>query len=83
MKSKAHAIMEMLQKKLGTAEYTRHLLAVGEDIKGRRQQRSSKRKIEAITQPEKYGRDKRKKLEKDKERRKAKGQQHRNLRRGF
>ena len=83
LKSKAQAIMDLLQKKLGTAEYTKNLLAVGADIRGRREQRSSKRKIEAITQPEKYGRDKRKKFEKKRERRKVKGQQHRDLRRGY
>ncbi|KXX80806.1 Small subunit processome component 20 [Madurella mycetomatis] len=83
LKAKAQSIMEMLQRKLGSAEYTKALLAVGERIRERRQQRSSKRKIEAITAPEKYGRDKRKKFEKKKEKRKAKGQEQRDHRRGF
>jgi U3 small nucleolar RNA-associated protein 20 len=83
LKGKAQAIMDLLQKKLGTAEYTQYLLGVGEKVRDRRQQRSSKRKIEAITQPEKYGRDKRKKFEKKKERRKVKGREHRDMRRGF
>lgn len=83
LKAKAQAIMELLQKKLGTAEYTQYLLGVGEHIRQRRQQRSSKRKIEAITQPEKYGQEKRKKFEKKKERRKVKGREHRDMRRGY
>ncbi|KAB5551113.1 armadillo-type protein [Coniochaeta sp. 2T2.1] len=83
LKAKAQSVMELLQKKLGTQEYTQFLLGVGESIRQRRQQRSSKRKIEAITQPEKYGQEKRKKFEKKKERRKVKGQEHRDLRRGY
>jgi U3 small nucleolar RNA-associated protein 20 len=83
LKAKAQAVMELLQKKLGTAEYTQYLLGVGEHIRQRRQQRSSKRKIEAVTQPEKYGQDKRKKFEKKKERRKVKGRESRDMRRGY
>ncbi|EOO00483.1 putative u3 small nucleolar rna-associated protein 20 protein [Phaeoacremonium minimum UCRPA7] len=83
LKTKAQSIMELLQQKLGASDYTKDLLAVGEEIKDRRQQRSSKRKIEAITQPEKFGREKRKKMDKKKERKKAKGQEHRNHRRGY
>ncbi|KAJ9157556.1 Small subunit processome component 20 [Pleurostoma richardsiae] len=83
LKAKAQSVMELLQKKLGAADYTKHLLAVGEEIRDRRQQRLSKRKVEAVTQPEKYGREKRKKLEKKKERRKTKGSEHRSMRRGY
>ncbi len=83
LRAEANAVMEMLQKKFGTADYTRYLLAVGEDIRDRRVQRSSKRKFEAITQPEKHGLEKRKKSEKKKERRKVKGQEHRDRRRGL
>lgn len=83
LKTKAQQIMDTLQQKLGTAEYTKQLLTVGEDIKERRQARLSKRKVEAITAPEKWGKDKRKKLERKKDRRKAKGMEHRSMRRGF
>lgn len=81
LKTKAQQIMDLLQNKLGTADYTKHLLVVGEEIKDRRQNRSGKRKVEAITAPEKYGREKRKKMESKKNRRKAKGQEHRSARR--
>ncbi|KAL2261367.1 hypothetical protein VTK26DRAFT_4319 [Humicola hyalothermophila] len=81
LKAKAQTVMELLQRRLGSADYTRALLAVGEAIRERRQQRSSKRKIEAIAAPEKYGREKRKKFEKKKEKRKAKGREQRDHRR--
>ncbi|KAK4237546.1 hypothetical protein C8A03DRAFT_34486 [Achaetomium macrosporum] len=81
LKTKAQSIMGTLQRRLGSAEYTKALLAVGEDIRERRQQRSSKRKIEALTAPEKYGREKRKKFEKKKEKRKVRGREQRDQRR--
>ncbi|KAK3300766.1 armadillo-type protein [Chaetomium fimeti] len=83
LKTKAQAIMETLQRRLGNAEYTKALLAVGEHIRERRQQRSSKRKIEALTAPERYGREKRKKFEKKKEKRKTRGQEQREHRHSF
>lgn len=83
LKTRAQAVMEQLQKKLGAAEYSAQLLAVREAVKGKRQSRSGKRKIEAVAQPEKWGREKRKKFEKKKERRKEKGKQYRSARRGY
>lgn len=83
LKTKAQQIMDALQEKLGTAEYTKQLLAVGEEIKGRRMHRSSKRKVEAITAPEKWGKEKKRKLESKKNRRKAIGLEHRSKRRGY
>lgn len=83
LKVKAQQIMDTLQQKLGTAEYTKQLLAVGDDIRERRQARSSKRKVEAVTAPEKWGRDKQRKMIQKKERRKSRGQEHRSARRGF
>lgn len=83
LKTKAQQIMDALQEKLGTAEYSKQLLAVGEEIKGRRMHRSSKRKVEAITAPEKWGKEKKRKLESKKNRRKAIGLEHRSKRRGY
>jgi U3 small nucleolar RNA-associated protein 20 len=83
LKTKAQSIMELLQRKLGTVDYTQILLAVSERVRERRQHRSSKRKIEAITQPEKYGQHKKKKMEKDKQRRKVKSREQRDMRRGY
>ncbi|KAK3382805.1 armadillo-type protein [Lasiosphaeria ovina] len=83
LKVKSQAIMEILQKKLGNSEYTKALVAVGRSVRDRRQYRSSKRKIEAITAPEKHGQDKRKKFEKKKEKRKVRGREQRDLRSGY
>jgi U3 small nucleolar RNA-associated protein 20 len=83
LKTQAQSVMEILQRRLGNAEYTKALLDVGRDVRERRQQRSSKRKIGAITAPEKHGEVKRKKLEKKKERRKEKGREQRDARLGY
>ncbi|OHF03572.1 down-regulated in metastasis [Colletotrichum orchidophilum] len=83
LKTRAQILMDSLQKKFGTADYTKQLLSIREEVRTRRQQRSSKRKIEAIAQPEKYGRDKRKKTEKKKERKKVRGQEHKQLRQAY
>ena len=80
LKTQAQTVMEVLQRRLGNAQYTKALLDVGKDMRERRRKRSSKRKIEAITAPEKHGLDKRKKLEKKKERRKEKGREQREAR---
>ncbi|KAL1842085.1 hypothetical protein VTJ49DRAFT_6067 [Mycothermus thermophilus] len=83
LKARAQSVMELLQRRLGSAEYSRALVAVGEQVRERRQQRSSKRKIEALTAPDRYGKEKRKRLEKKKEKRKARGREQREQRRIF
>lgn len=83
LKTRAQILMDSLQKKFGTAEYSRKLMEIREEIRERRQQRISKRKIEAIAHPEKYGRDKRKKFEREKERRKIRGKEHREMRQQY
>jgi U3 small nucleolar RNA-associated protein 20 len=83
LKTNSQELMSLLQKKLGTANYTAQLLKVIEGVKARRNARSSKRKIEAVAAPEKFGRDKKKKVERKKERRKEKGLEHRDRRRGW
>lgn len=83
LRNRAQILMDGLQKKFGVAEYSKQLMAIREEIKARRQKRSSKRKIEAIAQPEKYGRDKRKKFEKNKERRKNRASEQKVMRQGF
>ncbi|KAI9171464.1 U4 small nucleolar RNA-associated protein [Paramyrothecium foliicola] len=83
LKTRAQILMDSLQKKFGTSEYSKQLLAVREEVKAKRQQRSSKRKIEAIAHPEKYGRDKRKKMEKEKERRKTRSREQKTMRQSY
>lgn len=83
LKTRAQILMDALQKKFGTAEYSKQLMAVREEVRARRQQRSSKRKIEAIANPEKYGRDKRKKFEKNKVRRKVRSSEQKTMRQAY
>ncbi|KUJ18569.1 HEAT repeat protein-like protein [Mollisia scopiformis] len=80
LKTASEEIMEMLKKRMGTSVYTEALLRVREGVKERRLQRTSKRKIDAVKEPEKYGEVKRKKGERKKERRKEKGAEHRSRR---
>jgi U3 small nucleolar RNA-associated protein 20 len=82
LKANSQELMSLLQIKCGIAEYTAQLLKVREGVKARRTERSSKRKIEVVAAPEKFGRDKKKKVERKKERRKEKGLEHREQRRG-
>ncbi|TQV95648.1 HEAT repeat protein [Cordyceps javanica] len=83
IKTRAQIMMDSLQKKFGTAEYTRLLLEIRDAVRKRRQQRSSKRKIEAIAQPEKYSRDKRKKLDRNKERKKVRSKEQKTMRQTY
>lgn len=76
LKVKSEEIMESLKRKTGTEAYTEALLRVREGVKARRTQRNAKRKVEAVAQPEKWGKDKKKKVERKKERRKERGAEH-------
>lgn len=80
IKTRAQIMMDSLAKKFGTAEYSKLLLEIREEVRHRRQLRYRKRKIEALAQPEKYNRDKRKKMEKNKDRRKVRSREQKNLR---
>ncbi|KAI0135028.1 armadillo-type protein [Daldinia grandis] len=83
LKTKAEETMEVLQKKFGTAEYTKELLAVRDRARSRRESRSKKRKIEAVTQPERFGQWKKGRLEKKVKRKKERGLENRNRRREY
>lgn len=83
LKTKAGETMDVLQKKFGTSDYTKELLAVRDRAKNRRENRSRKRKIEAVTQPERFGKWKKGRLDKKVKRRKEKGLQNRNRRRDY
>ncbi|KAI0470359.1 armadillo-type protein [Xylaria cf. heliscus] len=80
LRNKATETMDALQRKFGTADYTAELLAVRERARRRREGRSRKRKIEAVIQPERFGKWKRGRLEKKVKSRKEKGIQNRNRR---
>ncbi|KAI1426596.1 armadillo-type protein [Xylaria sp. FL1777] len=80
LRSKATETMDALQRKFGTTTYTTELLAVRERARRRREGRSLKRKIEAVAQPERFGKWKRGRLEKKVKGRKEKGMQNRTRR---
>ena len=80
LKTSSDEVMENLKRKVGTETYTKNLLKVREGVRERRMRRSGKRKIEAVSAPEKFGEVKRKKGERKKERRKEKGREFRDMR---
>ncbi|TVY27908.1 U3 small nucleolar RNA-associated protein [Lachnellula hyalina] len=76
LKTNSEEIMESLKKKCGTKEYSEALLRVREGVRRRREMRRGKRRIEAVSMPERFGEQKRKKVERKKERRKERGREH-------
>ncbi|PHH64524.1 hypothetical protein CDD81_4303 [Ophiocordyceps australis] len=83
IKTRAQIVMDALQKRVGTTRYSQALLEVCRGVRERREQRTRKRKVEAVTQPEKYGRDKRSKVERNKERRRERAREHRAARQAY
>ncbi|PFH57091.1 hypothetical protein XA68_15518 [Ophiocordyceps unilateralis] len=83
VKTRAQMMMDSLQKRCGTAAYSKALLETRDEVRARREQRTSKRKIEAIAQPEKYGKDKRKRFEKELKRRKTRSREQKSMRQTF
>ena len=83
MVSNAGELMSNLQEKIGTGEYIRVLQGVREGIKGRRQDRRTKRAIEKVSAPEKAGNDKMRKGERKREKRKERSGEERGRRRGW
>lgn len=81
--SSGSEIMAGLQKKLGTTEYVTCLTKVRQGITERREGRRVKRRIEAVAEPEKTGRWKKRKGEKKREKRKEKSEGQRSKRRGW
>jgi U3 small nucleolar RNA-associated protein 20 len=76
LRSDSETLMETLKRKFGTKDYSEAVLAVRKGVVERRNARSGKRKIDAVSAPERYGEQKRKKGERKRERRKEKGQEH-------
>lgn len=83
IKQECSDLMEQLKLKCGTSIYTEQLLKVRRGVRERREQRSSKRKIDAVTAPERSAKDKIKKVERKKERRKERGAEHRDARNAY
>ncbi|GAB7348382.1 hypothetical protein MBLNU459_g6816t2 [Dothideomycetes sp. NU459] len=79
----AHETMNLLQKKLGTGVYVNVMGKVQETVRSKREDRRRKRRIEAVSAPEKWAKDKRKKQDIKKFKRKEKSHDFRGQRRGW
>jgi len=76
-------LMDLLQRKLGTIEYVKALQRVKKQVHKRRDERRQKRKIEAVSMPEKAERGKQRKRDAGKARRKEQSIIARGKRRGW
>ncbi|KAJ6141547.1 hypothetical protein N7470_009937 [Penicillium chermesinum] len=81
--SNCHEVLDSLQKKLGTTEYIAQMTKVQDSIKERREGRRAKRRIEAVADPERFEKDKRRKNDRKKDKRREKALEHRGKRRGW
>lgn len=80
MKNSAEALKESVKRKVGVELYSAALLEVTRRVKRNREERKAKRRIEAVSAPEKAGKDKMRKTERKKERRKEKGAEYKSKR---
>lgn len=80
---KATEIIGVLQKRLGTPEYLRVMADVQKGVRQRREERKQKRKIDAVSAPERWGREKQRRNEVKKVKRKEKNAEYRGKRRGW
>ncbi|PLB55409.1 HEAT repeat protein [Aspergillus steynii IBT 23096] len=81
--SNCHEVLDLIQKKLGTTEFVNQMALVQDAIKERREGRRAKRRIEAVTEPEKYERDKKRRNDRKHDKRRERGMEHRSRRRGW
>jgi U3 small nucleolar RNA-associated protein 20 len=79
----AQGVLDVIQKKVGAEKFVEELGKVRAQAKARREGRRQKRRIEAVAEPERWAREKRKKYEGKKNKAKAKGEEERGKRRGW
>ncbi|EGP86737.1 uncharacterized protein MYCGRDRAFT_43197 [Zymoseptoria tritici IPO323] len=80
---KAHEVLEVIQKKVGSEVYVSALGVARNEAKERRDERRKKRRIEAVAQPERWAKEKKRRYEVKRERGKRKGEEERGKRRGW
>jgi U3 small nucleolar RNA-associated protein 20 len=80
---KAREVMNTLQKRMGTQEYLKVMGDVQKGVRERREGRRQKRKVEAITAPEKFGREKKRRNNLQKVKRKERNAAYQGKRRGW
>jgi U3 small nucleolar RNA-associated protein 20 len=76
-------ILGILQKKLGTTQYVKDVSEVQKGIRERREARRTKRRLDAVTAPEKLVKEKKRKIERQKSRKKEQAAEFRGRRRGW
>ncbi|PGH33407.1 U3 small nucleolar RNA-associated protein 20 [[Emmonsia] crescens] len=81
--SSSQEILDLLQKKLGTTDFVTQMTVARESVKSRREGRRVKRRIEAVADPEKFGREKKRKNDRKREKRKERGTEYQDRRRGW
>jgi U3 small nucleolar RNA-associated protein 20 len=80
---KAREVMNILQKRMGTQDYLKVMTDVQKGVRERREGRRQKRKVEAVSAPEKFGKEKKRRNEVKKVKRKEKSAEYRGKRRGW
>ncbi len=83
LRSTSHEILDLLQKSLGVSELVAQHQTVQGMVKERRDERRRKRRIDAVVDPDRVQRQKRKKDEIKKVKRKEKAMEQRGKRRGW
>jgi U3 small nucleolar RNA-associated protein 20 len=83
LKALAVEVCSLLQKKLGATDYVVAMRGVQESVRGKREERRRKRRIEAVSAPVKYAADKRRKHDVTRIKRKEKSAEERGKRRGW
>jgi U3 small nucleolar RNA-associated protein 20 len=79
----AQEVLDLLQKKLGTTEYVTQVASIQENIRARRDDRRVKRRIEAVADPERFGREKKRKNDRKRFKRSERDRGFRDRRRGY
>ena len=75
--------MANLQKRMGTQEFLNVMSEVQKGVKARREERRTKRKIEAVAAPERFEREKKRRHDVARARKKERGREERGKRRGW
>jgi U3 small nucleolar RNA-associated protein 20 len=81
--SQARETLDLLQKKLGSEAYVAEMGKAKKASMEKRDERRRKRRIEAVSEPEKWAKEKKKKFDAKKARIKEKGAEERGKRRGW
>ncbi|KAI6827918.1 putative HEAT repeat protein [Hortaea werneckii] len=83
LSDKARELLDLIQKKLGAEAYVTALGETRKEVKARREERRQKRKIEAVSAPERLAKEKKRKHEGARAKKKAVNAEMRGRRRGW